>query len=97
MLQILSDLQKRGLVVALTPPGRGQLFTHTLYRPEELERLKQEAGRQATILAAEPAATTVAAPQSQAKPNELAILHEEVAELRRQVEQLTDRLDRLES
>ncbi|MEO8272359.1 MAG: DUF480 domain-containing protein [Aureliella sp.] len=41
---ILDSLIERGLVVPLTPAGRGQLITHNLYLPEELSRLKQLAG-----------------------------------------------------
>lgn len=39
---VLDDLKARGLVVALTPPGRrrGVVVAHTLYPPEELERLR---------------------------------------------------------
>jgi uncharacterized protein YceH (UPF0502 family) len=41
---LLDSLMARGLVVAITPAGRGQLLTHNLYLPEELSRLKQLAG-----------------------------------------------------
>ncbi len=38
---LINSLMEKNLVVALTPPGRGQLLTHNLYLPEELARLKQ--------------------------------------------------------
>lgn len=41
MHQILDHLIQRGIVIALTPEGRGQLFSHNLYEEVELERLKQ--------------------------------------------------------
>ncbi len=38
--EILKSLIGKGLVIALTPPGRGQVFSHNLYQPEELTKLK---------------------------------------------------------
>jgi len=29
-------------VISLTPPGRGQVFSHNLYQPEELTKLKNK-------------------------------------------------------
>ncbi len=40
--QVLNSLMEKNLVIALTPSGRGQLFTHNLYMPEELEALRQK-------------------------------------------------------
>ncbi len=57
---ILDALIARGLVVPLTPAGRGQLITHNLYLPEELSRLKQLTGNTAATAAASP----MAQPQS---------------------------------
>jgi hypothetical protein len=37
---IVEALVGRGLMVELTPPGRGQLVSHNLYLPEELAELK---------------------------------------------------------
>ncbi len=37
---ILASLMEKKLIIALTPPGRGQLITHNLYLPEELENLR---------------------------------------------------------
>ena len=37
---VLNSLMEKNLVISLTPPGRGQLITHNLYLPEELENLK---------------------------------------------------------
>lgn len=104
MQQILDDLQAKHLVVALTPPGRGQLFTHTLYEPQELDRLTREAGRRAPAESAgstpsptAPAATPSAASGNSPTTEELTALQTEVAELRLQVQQLSDRIARLES
>lgn len=40
----LDELQQKGLVLPLTPAGRGQIFAHALYEPDELRRLRAEAG-----------------------------------------------------
>ncbi len=39
---ILASLVAKGLVVSLTPEGRGQVITHALYSQSELERLRTE-------------------------------------------------------
>lgn len=37
---VLDSLKAKGLVIALTPEGRGHVVTHALCRPQELESLK---------------------------------------------------------
>jgi uncharacterized protein len=37
---VLDSLKAKGLVVSLTPEGRGHVITHALYKPRELETLK---------------------------------------------------------
>ena len=37
---VLDALKAKGLVVALTPEGRGHVVTHALYKPRELETLR---------------------------------------------------------
>lgn len=73
---LLDSLRNRGLVVALTPTGRGQLITHNLYLPEELARLKQLSGSQ-TDLAPQPAhvAALVAAPANPTQQPAPTVLH----------------------
>lgn len=46
--QVLERLIERGLVVELTPAGRGQIITHGLYEPHEMERLRESVSRQST-------------------------------------------------
>lgn len=41
---ILDRLKAKGLVLALTPEGRGHVVTHALYEPRELEALKAQFG-----------------------------------------------------
>jgi len=38
---ILHSLQEKGLVISLTPEGRGQTVTHALHRPEELQKIRR--------------------------------------------------------
>ena len=42
---ILASLKSKGLVIPLTPEGRGHTVTHALYQPRELERLKERYGQ----------------------------------------------------
>jgi uncharacterized protein YceH (UPF0502 family) len=39
---IVVGLIEKELIVELTPPGRGQMVTHGLYQPDELERLRAQ-------------------------------------------------------
>jgi hypothetical protein len=39
---IVDRLRQKGLVIYLTPPGRGGVVTHNLYQPQELAKLKSE-------------------------------------------------------
>jgi hypothetical protein len=41
---VLDSLRAKGLITYLTPAGRGQMLTHSLYEPEEMERLKAKIG-----------------------------------------------------
>ena len=52
----LDSLQAKGLVVYLTPPGRGSIVTHALYLDHEMEKVRREAGMHAS--ASEVAAAT---------------------------------------
>lgn len=40
---VLASLKQKGLVVSLTPEGRGHVVTHALYQPRELEKVRVEA------------------------------------------------------
>jgi len=39
---LLTSLKEKGLVVSLTPEGRGHMVTHALYEPREMEKLRGE-------------------------------------------------------
>jgi hypothetical protein len=42
---VLGSLKSKGLVIPLTPEGRGHVVTHALYHPRELESLKAQYGQ----------------------------------------------------
>ena len=91
---ILGSLIAKKLVVALTPPGRGQMFTHNLYSEYELESIKK------SVAAGAPATTRTSSssgPSAPANSDELESLKSDVAELKLEVERLKDRLSALES
>lgn len=41
LMPVIRSLIAKGLVIALTPEGRGQIVTHALYKPEELEKVRR--------------------------------------------------------
>ena len=109
---ILQSLKQKGLVIALTPEGRGHVVTHALYTPSELERIQKEYGSgtdgHAPTDTSRPASSstpTVAQPlpavsQTASSAIQAGAAHDftrEVEELRTQVAQLRSDLDDLTS
>ena len=94
---MLAELIEHGLVVALTPAGRGQLVTHNLYQPSELDEIRSRAASMASDGGGDArSGDTPASPRtsaSQEMRDEVAALREEVADLRILVQQLADRLE----
>ncbi len=97
---IVAGLVERGLIVELTPPGRGQIVTHGLNETGELERLRMQfAGYQGD---AEPApsrqagevtgANMPAMPPAPEVKEQLDHLIEEVATLKEEVSDLRQQL-----
>ena len=99
---VLASLKAKGLVIPLTPEGRGHVVSHGLYQPRELENVKAQYGSGPV---AAPAADHMAAqPAPAAEPSQppvataphadtidsqaLEVLRREIAELRAQVDQL---------
>jgi uncharacterized protein YceH (UPF0502 family) len=95
---VLDSLTAKGLLVHLTPPGRGAVVTHTLYRDQEMEKVRREAAAFSPSDAADEdelprAAAPSAAPrvQSSAAPRlpdpglaaDVAKLREEIAAMKR--------------
>jgi uncharacterized protein YceH (UPF0502 family) len=80
---LVGTLVRRGLMVELTPPGRGQIVTHNLYPAEELaevrERVSGSGGGPARI-------STPAGADSA----DIGALRAEIAELRQRVQDLEE-------
>lgn len=94
---VLDSLQGKGLVVALSEPGRGQVVTHALYTPREMERVRAEYASGASAPAASIPRPTSGATDSRPAPSpgELESLRAEVAQLRSEVDELRAAVDDL--
>jgi uncharacterized protein YceH (UPF0502 family) len=93
--EIFDGLKQRGLVVALTPAGRGQVVSHNLYPEWEIEKLKS--AKWESPLDSGPAGVTSTGPATnKANSGELLALQTEVKELKATVQSLSERLARLE-
>jgi len=97
--EILRSLMSKGLVISLTPPGRGQVFSHNLYQPEELTKLKNKfvgATGDSEEDADQNEGTSVVS-RSSRSGGEVAALQAEVDELRGLLAALEERVTLLES
>ena len=108
---LLDRLADRGLIVWLSPPGRGRMLTHGLLPAEKLEKVRSQLGMAGGAAAAmpaphEPAAESVTEPPARLvaeppAPRPAAPARDDVAdrvtELERTVADLRDRLARLEA
>lgn len=100
---ILKSLMDKKLVIALTPPGRGQVFTHNLYLPEELAKLKskfvgatgdEDRAEESDEMTGQSGSTMSATSTSSSLLSEM---QAEIQELRRMVVDLQERVRVLES
>jgi len=102
---ILASLKSKGLVVPLTPEGRGHVVTHALYQPEKLKTIqaRYERGRPtATASPPGPAERAVLADEPQAwpetpEPVAPGVEPQLVETLQRQMEELRSQLAQLRS
>jgi len=85
---IIDALVQRGLMIEITPQGRGQMVSHGLYLPDEIEMVKAQGGGGVG------GGTTPAPPRAETAPSRPG-LGEEVAELREEVARLRDELHEL--
>jgi uncharacterized protein YceH (UPF0502 family) len=90
---ILRSLVDKGLVVELTPEGRGQVVTHALYNEARLAKLRDEYRSGVPAKPAAPQATRAVAPPSE----DFAVLQAEVAELRQELQQLKQQVQQLQA
>lgn len=61
---VLQSLKAKGLVIPLTPEGRGHILTHALYQPRELEKVRAEAGSIVAAVHDDAPDSTVASPSA---------------------------------
>ncbi|MBN2476088.1 MAG: DUF480 domain-containing protein [Pirellulales bacterium] len=102
---ILSSLKAKGLVIPLTPEGRGHVVSHALYQPRELERIKAQYGGAPTAAdaAAEPTPRAAAPageprrPQPPAVAASCGIEEQRLAALRHELEDLRSQVAELRS
>jgi hypothetical protein len=65
---VMASLKSKGLVIPLTPEGRGHVVTHALYHPRELESLRAQYGCAATAGSLAPAGDVEQDPRSVGTP-----------------------------
>jgi uncharacterized protein len=93
---LLDSLKAKGLVISLSPPGRGHVVSHALYLPQELEKVQRE------FLSGAPGGESPAERPARASASdrwegEIAALREEVESLRSDLEQLRQQVSALVS
>lgn len=86
---IVDALVQRGLMIELTPAGRGQMVTHGLYHPDELETVKAQLGSGAAPI---PASRSESHTERAGLATEVAALREEVGQLREEIRVLKARI-----
>lgn len=108
---VVDSLLKKGLMIELTPPGRGQIVSHGLYKERELNETKahyanyvpasssEESGSSASAgaSAGHPAASSPRHAPPGVTADQFAELEVDLAELRAEVARLKDQVQSLES
>ena len=94
---VLSSLVEKGLVIELTPAGRGQVITHALLSPPELQAARSRASTVSTTGAPPAAKSTAPVAAPAPAPAADSGISKVVADLQRQVADLTQRVQTLES
>jgi len=99
---LLNSLQAKGLVLSITPEGRGHVISHALYEERELDKVKAEFTAQAQQAAHTSDDEPVAAPRATSSGGggasaEIAGLKSEIADLRSQISQLRHEFNELKA
>lgn len=88
---VLASLKSKGLVIALSPEGRGHVVTHALYEPREMDKVRAEAAQHVVDSpprASESVAPVVHSTAPAAQPQGAALASQEsVNQLRRELEE----------
>lgn len=85
--EVIDALMAKGLVEAVTPKGRGQVFAHNLYPPNEKQYLAAKVAKNTAV-------STAAPKENQTKVDQLIARLESVSE---RIDQLENRIKELES
>ena len=100
---VVEGLRQKGLLMLLTPPGRGCVVTHALYEPQELEKVRSEYGG-GFQGASSPAAAPTPRAATEPKVSSPAVsdsgtgdLRQQVAELKEQVAEMQDQLSDIDT
>ena len=94
---IIDSLMQKELVISLTPAGRGQIVTHNLYLPEQLEKVKRSVGHGGGVEASPTPPASGPAPTAAATPSNDRSDTGAVAELRAEVSELRSEVARMKS
>jgi hypothetical protein len=89
---LVDSLLKKNLMLELTPPGRGQVVSHNLYQPEELDKVKSLVEQ-----LVDEDADAEETPTSNGTNSGSANLAQRVAALEQQLAEVIARLNRIES
>lgn len=93
---VLDSLRQKGLIISLTPEGRGHVLTHALYEERELEKQRAEYGRRAAEAGEHETPAVAAHAAAPAVANdELATLRAELRELRTELDELRSQFEQL--
>jgi hypothetical protein len=92
---ILISLKQKGLLISLTGEGRGHVVTHNLYPPEELESLRANFASAEPRPVREPSGTSSRTSSADALRAALDETRAQVAQLRQDLDSLTNRVDKL--
>lgn len=103
---LLDSLKAKNLVISLSPEGRGQVVSHALYQPQELEKVRRESlaspmphagateAATASVSAADVVRPSGGTTATDSQVAGLSDLRAEVAALRREVAELGEELRR---
>ena len=96
---VIDELLEKRLMIELTPRGRGQIVTHNLYLPEQLEKLRRQVAGSAGGTGpgdSQPAADSLDTGTGQSSAADAHLAHR-VQALEKVVEQLQQRLAQVET
>ncbi len=100
LARVLDSLKAKGLVIGLTPEGRGHVVTHALYKPREIEAIRAryadrkqaafltDAESSPTAVNEEAKAPSPSRPPDNHENNDWETLRQDIAQLRRELDEL---------